>query len=147
MNTRREGGQSLVIGGPSLVILGGKGVQSPVIPLSTGLFVHETFRVFGDRLNSLEDREWFRSNMDTTLQGIAESKWSALYPHGSDMTLFGNFMRDMDAPPYEEILDAAALKKKLEDALEEYNVESGGVPMNLVLFKDAAEHVCKIHRE
>jgi dynein heavy chain len=30
--------------------------------------------------------------------------------------------------------------------LEEYNVEPGYVAMDLVLFKDALEHVCRIHR-
>jgi dynein heavy chain len=32
------------------------------------------------------------------------------------------------------------------DVLEEYNVDATNVHMDLVLFKDAIEHVCRIHR-
>ena len=41
---------------------------------------------------------------------------------------------------YEDITDAAALKKFMQDMLEEYNSTPGVVGMDLVLFRDAIEH-------
>ena len=41
---------------------------------------------------------------------------------------------------YEDITDAAALKKFMQDMLEEYNSTPGVVSMDLVLFRDAIEH-------
>ena len=110
------------------------------------LFIHECTCVFSDRLNSLEDREWFRENMDKETQANADgAKWSQLYKNNGIMTNFGSFMATSDDSPYEELADVAAVKLKLEETLDEYNLE-GGVPMDLVLFKDAVDHVCKIHR-
>ena len=41
---------------------------------------------------------------------------------------------------YEDMLDFKALKKYMEDRLEDYNMEPGVVAMDLVLFRDAIEH-------
>lgn len=41
---------------------------------------------------------------------------------------------------YEDIVNAAALKKHMHDMLEEYNSSPGVVAMDLVLFRDAIEH-------
>merc|ERR1711871_693813 len=49
-----------------------------------------------------------------------------------------------DNPPFIEINDFAKLKKILEDKLAEYN-ETNAV-MNIVLFEQAIEHVCRITR-
>ncbi len=45
-----------------------------------------------------------------------------------------------DGEVYEDLSDFAALKKYMEDQLEDYNMEPGVIPMNLVLFRDAIEH-------
>ena len=50
----------------------------------------------------------------------------------------GDFMKDGEV--YEDLSDFAALKKYMEDQLEDYNMEPGVIPMNLVLFRDAIEH-------
>lgn len=47
---------------------------------------------------------------------------------------------------YEDLQDAAALRKYIELQMEEYNVSPGVVRMNLVLFKDAIDHICRIVR-
>ena len=47
---------------------------------------------------------------------------------------------------YEEVSDFAQLKQRCEDKLEDYNLEPKLINMNLVLFKDAVRHVCRIHR-
>jgi len=41
---------------------------------------------------------------------------------------------------YEDITNAAALKKKMVDLLVEYNNSPGVVRMDLVLFRDAIDH-------
>lgn len=48
---------------------------------------------------------------------------------------------------YEDITDGAALKKHMQDMLEEYNSTPGVVSMDLVLFRDAIEHgvCCHVH--
>ena len=41
---------------------------------------------------------------------------------------------------YEDLADFSVLKKFMENQLEDYNMEPGVIPMNLVLFRDAIEH-------
>jgi len=108
------------------------------------LFVHETTCVFGDRLNSLDDRKWFKDLLDSQLSSI-DAKWSSLYKKDGVMTNFGTFMTEIEPRVYHEFDNAEAVKTLLEEKLEDYNLE-GGVPMDLVLFKDAVDHVCKINR-
>lgn len=47
---------------------------------------------------------------------------------------------------YEEIVDETHIRKFVENSLDEYNSSAGVLPMNLVLFKDAIDHVCRIVR-
>ena len=81
---------------------------------------------------------------------MCDTKWKSLFaPFDGELPCFGNFMRPMKdgaVPPYEIIESFDDLKGKLEDVLAAYNENSGGVAMNLVLFRDAMEHVAKIHR-
>ena len=52
-----------------------------------------------------------------------------------------------DGPkPYEEITEIAKLRATLEEKLDDYNVEPGFTPMELVLFPDAMCHVARIAR-
>ncbi|KAL8578359.1 Dynein heavy chain 2, axonemal [Nucella lapillus] len=47
---------------------------------------------------------------------------------------------------YEDITDGVALKRCMSNYLKDYNSYPGVVPMDLVLFRDAMEHVSKIVR-
>ena len=47
---------------------------------------------------------------------------------------------------YEDIQNIEQLKKHMNEVLEEYNNSPGVVNMDLVLFRDAIEHVSKIVR-
>lgn len=47
---------------------------------------------------------------------------------------------------YEDLMDLPALRKYLENEMEEYNVSPGVVPLDLVLFRDAIDHICRIVR-
>ncbi len=55
------------------------------------------------------------------------------------MYSLGDFMKP-EQPVYEDILSFAELKKHIEIQLEDYNMEPGIIPMELVLFRDAIEH-------
>lgn len=47
-----------------------------------------------------------------------------------------NFLRPtMEVPPYEPVRDLAALKDTLTEKLEDYALEPGAKPLDLVLFK------------
>ena len=43
-------------------------------------------------------------------------------------------------PIYEDLQDFSALKRFMEDSLEDYNSTPGVIAMDLVLFRDAIEH-------
>lgn len=109
------------------------------------LWVHECLRVFHDRLNAVEDRQWFLNLLNDRLSALFASKMSSLFK-GDLPPLFTSFMKDMENAPYEEVTSAATLKRFMEERLEDYNVEPGIRPMNLVMFTDALEHVVRIHR-
>ena len=49
-----------------------------------------------------------------------------------------------DGTVYEDMMDFKALKKYMEDQLEDYNMEPGVISMDLVLFRDAIEHGKKL---
>ena len=56
--------------------------------------------------------------------------------------LFGN---DNDNRPYVYVADLPAMQKKIEDYLDDFNA-GVKVPMNLVMFLDACDHVSRISR-
>ena len=62
------------------------------------------------------------------------------------MPPYVSFMRAIDQPPYEPVTDLKALKDFLTTKLEDYALEPGKSAMDLVLFRDAINHVCRIHR-
>jgi dynein heavy chain len=114
------------------------------------LWIHEASCVFSDRLVSDADRQKF----------VVTASEQCIKCFGSDMK---SVLRDDDgvAPPlpmftsilsengessYMEVADMGKLKNWLEEQLEDYNVEPGVIPMDLVLFGDAISHVCRIHR-
>ena len=49
-------------------------------------------------------------------------------------------------PPYEQVTDTVKLKAFFDEKLEDYNMEPGFIPMDLVLFKDAIGHVLRVAR-
>lgn len=47
---------------------------------------------------------------------------------------------------YEDVMDMVALRSYVEKQMEEYNNSPGVVRTDLVLFRDAVEHICRIVR-
>ncbi len=109
------------------------------------LWVHECFRVFHDRLIDQPDRDLFTRMVDDRLAASFDTSLKNLYDK-KPPTPFGDFMREVDNPPYEEYPDLVVMKKFMEGKLEDYNMEPGNVGMNLVLFRDAIEHITRIAR-
>ena len=65
---------------------------------------------------------------------------------GAAIPPYVTFMRTTENPPYERVGNIAALKDTLAEKLEDYALEPGNSAMELVLFRDALNHVCRIHR-
>nr|CCC53405.1 putative dynein heavy chain, fragment [Trypanosoma vivax Y486] len=106
-------------------------------------WIHEVQRVFHDRLICAKDREEFFSFVnDEVLQMGYEGGYRSLVPNGR--LIFGSFMSSGDGG-YQEINDIGALSVFFNDQLVSYNNANENV-MDLVLFFDAIEHVCRIAR-
>ncbi|GMI07902.1 hypothetical protein TrRE_jg5473 [Triparma retinervis] len=109
------------------------------------MWVHESRRVFADRLINKTDTNWFdgllKEQMDKNMDGM---DWD---PMVTEMEIIcGDYMvPGADPKIYEEIKDLEQLQPTIEEYLGEYNAESKQ-PMNLVMFMDAIGHVSRISR-
>ncbi|KAJ9437970.1 Dynein-1-beta heavy chain [Diplonema papillatum] len=111
------------------------------------LWLHECQRVFQDRMNNADDKNWFKMQLESKLESVFASKWKTLLKDGRN-PIFVDFMEgefDENAM-YREVPEMATLKQRLEERLDEHNEEPGSRPMHLVFFSDAIEHICHINR-
>merc|ERR1719269_130460 len=108
------------------------------------LWLHECERVFSDRLISASDetamRGLFENAAKKHIQGVSPEE---LFVDGNIFTSFMSVIAGSDKM-YMPIPDMAKLKKSLEEKLAEYNENFAA--MELVLFKIAMEHICRICR-
>ncbi|XP_071951094.1 dynein axonemal heavy chain 2-like isoform X2 [Antedon mediterranea] len=111
----------------------------------TRLWIHECFRVFSDRLVDDHDMETFITILSEKLGSLFEQTFHNICPN-KQPPIFGDFMTQGEVPIYEDLQEFNALKKFMEEALEDYNSTPGVISMDLVLFRDAIEHVCRIIR-
>ncbi|XP_047688045.1 dynein axonemal heavy chain 2 isoform X1 [Prionailurus viverrinus] len=109
----------------------------------TRLWIHECFRVFSDRLVDAADLEAFVGIISDKLGSFFDLTLHNLCPNKRP-PVFGDFMREPKV--YEDLTDLAALKAAMETALREYNLSPAVVPMQLVLFREAIEHITRIVR-
>ncbi|XP_065334185.1 dynein axonemal heavy chain 3 [Cloeon dipterum] len=121
------------------------------------LWVHEAYRIFYDRLVSIEERETFFGIVkDTVTKCFGKQLKSVMLDllgpsdeptdqHISKL-YFGDFMIP-DAYPrdYDEIPDEMLLKERLEAYLKEYN-ETARSPMSFVMSPYAIGHICRVSR-
>ena len=116
------------------------------------LWAHEASRVLCDRFICMEDIEKFQELVNSELASRLSTSWDALMGELESPELgprFSDFLGEPvgDGPPYyEEVLEIKSMKLHLEEKLEDYNMEPGFIPMDLVLFKDAIGYVCRIGR-
>ncbi|CAM9108221.1 unnamed protein product, partial [Ectocarpus fasciculatus] len=108
------------------------------------LWVHESQRIFADRLTNPEDHQWFKELMQKQIEGKFKMDWSTVVPR--ERLIYGDFMAiGSDTKIYDEIPDADQFKSVIEEYLQEHNSESKQ-PMPLVMFADALEHVARVAR-
>jgi dynein heavy chain, axonemal len=110
------------------------------------LWLHETERVYGDRLVSNDDLQKY--------MGLALSQVKKRFPsynmmpffagENADPLVFCHFADSVQDKAYDRVVSMDKLRGILEEALNEYNEMF--VTMNLVLFADAIRHVCRISR-
>ncbi|KAJ1520022.1 hypothetical protein ONE63_004252 [Megalurothrips usitatus] len=112
-------------------------------PALLRLWIHECFRVFNDRLIDDLDQEWFFNQVNDILGRYFEQTFHSVCP-SKKCPVFGQFFNKNNI--YEDLNDMAALRKFLNDLLYDYNSKPGIVPLDIVLFQDAIEHVTRIAR-
>ncbi|CAF0823905.1 unnamed protein product [Adineta steineri] len=126
------------------------------------LWVHETMRVFYDRLIDDKDRTWLVEAVKTCIKDIFKESFDAVFDHlgnggkgGGKVSeedlrslLFGDFLRpdlDVEERFYEEVKVIDTMYSIVEKAVEEYN-STHKTKMNLVVFRYVLEHLSRICR-
>ncbi|WAR21987.1 DYH2-like protein [Mya arenaria] len=109
----------------------------------TRLWIHECFRVFYDRLIDDNDKENFINLITEKLGTLFDQTYHNICPN-KQPPIFGDYYGTNNV--YEDIPDIVALKKLMQEKLEDYNEMPSVVRMDLVLFRDAIEHISKIVR-
>jgi len=106
------------------------------------VLMHEIERVYADKLVTKEDL--------TTFDGLIKKNFTARFGDLEQEQLFAqprihcHFAGGIGEPKYAPAKDNESLKSLLEEALTNYNEVNAA--MNLVLFRDAMQHVCRINR-
>uniref|UniRef100_A0A4W6EWQ5 Dynein axonemal heavy chain 11 n=1 Tax=Lates calcarifer TaxID=8187 RepID=A0A4W6EWQ5_LATCA len=98
------------------------------------LWLHESSRVYSDKLMEEKDVELFNKILLDTDE--------SMFIH--QPLVYCHFAHGVGEPRYHQASDWEKLQKTLADALEHYN-ELHAV-MDLVLFEEAIQHVCRISR-
>jgi dynein heavy chain len=137
------------------------------------LWIHEVYRVYGDRLIEMEDRRKlcdlvktivekdFKEKIENVLSGqrasisFKQTRKDSLIASSTNTNVtdsdlrglyFGDFMRlKEEKRMYEEIKDVEKMKEVIENYLGDYNSTSKA-PMDLVVFSFVIEHLSRISR-
>jgi len=107
------------------------------------LWVHECMRIFDDRLIFEEDRDLFLTFLKNGMKEFSDFKEEVLLENPLIYTSFVSAAEGHEKS-YISIKDLVQLKAVLEQKLAEYNENVSS--MNLVLFDQAMEHICRIAR-
>jgi dynein heavy chain len=93
------------------------------------LWIHETFRVFRDRLIDEKDRTKFNAMVHEILESYLDMDWK---PKDYQEVLFGDF--EQGDKQYLKLSPTNVLIPRLDECLEMYNADNS--PMALVFFSD-----------
>lgn len=124
------------------------------------LWVHEVYRVFYDRLIDDTDRNWFFETCKNVTSSILGDEFDTIFSP-LDIEQTGSITDDnlrsliycdfenpkADIKAYQQVQDPllVSLQRVCEAKLEDFNAESKK-RMDLVLFRFAIEHICRISR-
>lgn len=114
----------------------------------TRLWVHESLRVFHDRLISNEDKNWFKDNVIQLLSRYFHFSTNMNDLFGTNTIIFGDYMKigvDFTEKKYEEITDIGKVTRVFQDYMDQYNLDNS-TQLNLVFFSDAIDHISRILR-
>jgi len=106
-------------------------------------WIHENLRNFQDRMADPKDIDEMRNRVMAFARMFeTDMNEATAYP-----ILFTSFISTLSSQDksYSPLRDMATLKNAINDVMERYN-SSGNESMNLVLFDQALEHVCRITR-
>ncbi|KAL0236470.1 hypothetical protein GEMRC1_003052 [Eukaryota sp. GEM-RC1] len=107
------------------------------------LWVHECLRVFGDRLVGVADHSKCTGFINEQLTEKFSSSWKRVCSKGGVPPMFSSF-HELESG-YSECPPLPQLRTILEDKLDDYN-QDHKISLNLVLFKDAIDHLLRVHR-
>ncbi|KAF5274393.1 hypothetical protein FQA39_LY07273 [Lamprigera yunnana] len=123
-----------------MLFTNGEAVNSKVFIIR--LWMHESYRVYGDRLVDRKDQDVFQKLMLESLKKcFADFDESEVL---ATPLIWCHFSEGMGEPKYSQIKDYNLLSNILTDVLSGYNELVAA--MNLVLFEDAMNHICRINR-
>ncbi|MEE6489662.1 hypothetical protein FKM82_015640 [Ascaphus truei] len=106
------------------------------------LWLHESSRVYSDKLMEEKDIEHFKKVLIDTAKRYFEGVDEHIFIHKP--LIYCHFAHGVGEPRYFLVSDWEKLTRILTDALEHYNEIHAS--MNLVLFEDAIQHICRISR-
>ncbi|KAJ8945230.1 hypothetical protein NQ318_011210 [Aromia moschata] len=118
----------------------GDAISTPV--LLVRLWMHESSRVYGDKLVETKDM----SDFGKIVNEVAKKTFAEM-DEGAMMEtplIFCHFAEGIGDPKYFPIANFVHLSRLLNEALSGYNDLVAA--MNLVLFEDAMYHICRINR-
>ena len=107
-------------------------------------WIHESTRIFCDRLTNDEDRKWFNQLIIECLNRFFKKSWDYNMIFESDPIIFGDLL-NFERGFYQEINDKKRLSMLLEDKLQDFNIDYKD-KMKLVFFDEAILNIIKIAR-
>ncbi|EZA54880.1 Dynein beta chain, ciliary [Ooceraea biroi] len=123
-----------------LLFSGNECLQTPIDLIR--LWMHETQRVYGDKLTDEKDIESFsKLQLDILKKNVEEIDEGTILEKPN---IYCHFAGGVGEPKYMPVKDWAILHRLLSEALVSYNDMVAA--MNLVLFEDAMMHVCRVNR-
>ena len=110
------------------------------------LWIHESERIYGDRLSSQENIATYKFIVADLVKKSFSKYNLTKYFQGAnpEPLVFAQFVSGLEEKLYDQFPTIDALSERLQEALREYN-DTNPV-MDLVLFEDAMKHVCRITR-
>lgn len=103
------------------------------------LWLHESSRVYGDKLTNEADLQAFSKLLNETLSKNFDSIKQDVVLH--EPNIFFHFAESLNDSKYMPVKDWESLSKTLESVQAGYKEIVGD--MNLVLFEDAMSHICR----